>query len=86
MTSDENPKNTTFPSSSNLEYVKRLQKPICSFRLVHCRDYFVLALNIIVVITFCEHQVLKKAIKRKDYIVIKDIPYKNGNECQKLLY
>ena len=82
-----NPKNTTFPSCFNLEYVKRLQKPICSFCLVHCRcrGYFVLALNIIVVITFCEHQVLKKAIKRKDYIVIKDIPYKNGNECQKLL-
>ena len=41
----------TFPSSSNLEYVKRKQKPICSFRLVHCRGYFVLALNIIVVNT-----------------------------------
>ena len=54
---------------------KKLQKPICSFRLDHCRGDFVLALNIIVVITFAnvKHQVLKKAIKRKVYI--RDTPH-----------
>ena len=41
---------------------------------------------LVVTVRNIKHQVLKKAIKRKDYIVIKDIPYKNGNECQKLLY
>ena len=66
---------------------KKLQKPICSFRLDHCRgDFvtkFVLALNIIVVITFenAKHQVMKKAIKRKVYI--RDTPHSNGNESVK---
>ena len=42
-----------------------------------------LALNIIVVITFenAKHQVMKKAIKRKVYI--RDTPHSNGNESVK---